>query len=192
MNHSLVLKIALVLAVVLMIVVGCLARGESMPSFELSDYESALDKHRGHARGIESGLENFRESFADLTRGDLGERIEALYAEDLYFNDTIHTFHNRDQLRDYMIKTGRGLDESMVSIDQVIRDDMDVFVRWTMEFKTRVAGKKVHSKSIGMTQLRFNEEGQIVLHQDFWDSGNALFAHLPIVGFVVRSARNQM
>lgn len=192
MNYSLVLKIALALTVVLLIVVGCLARGESMPSFELSDYENALDKHRGHSQGIENGLENFRESFADLTRGDLGERIEALYAEELYFNDTIHTFHNRDELRDYMIKTGRGLDESMVKIDQVIRDDMDVFVRWTMEFKTRVAGKKVHSQSIGMTQLRFNEEGQIVLHQDFWDSGNALFAHLPIVGFAVRSARNQM
>ncbi|MEE4330540.1 MAG: nuclear transport factor 2 family protein [Wenzhouxiangella sp.] len=192
MNYSLVLKVSLAFTVVVLIVVGCLARGESMPSFELSDYENALDEHLGHTRGIERGLENFSASFSDLTREDLGERIESLYAENLYFNDTIHTFHNRDQLRDYMVKTGKGLDESVVKIDQVIRDDRDVFVRWTMEFKTRVAGKKVHSKSIGMTQLRFNEEGQIVLHQDFWDSGNALFAHLPIVGFVVRSARNQM
>jgi len=193
MNYSLVLKIALAVILVLLIVVGCLARGgSSMAGFEVSDYESALSAHQGNVEGIELGLESFSESYSDLTRDDLGQRIEALYAEELYFNDTIHTFRSRDELRDYMVKTGKGLDESIVEVHQVIRDGMDVFVRWTMDFKTSVAGKKIHSKSIGMTQLRFNEEGQIILHQDFWDSGGALYAHLPVVGFVVRSARNQM
>lgn len=163
-----------------------------MPAFELSDYENALDAHPGETQAIERGLENFSNSFSDLTREDLGEQIESLYAEDLYFNDTIHTFHSRDQLLDYMVKTGKGLDQSEVEIHQIVRDGSDVFVRWTMKFRTRVVGKKVHSESIGITQLRFDEQGRIVLHQDFWDSGSALYAHLPVVGFAVRSARSQM
>lgn len=192
MKIGLIIKIALVCLLVLAVVVGCLARGGSMPQFQVDDYESALNAHRGDVQNIERGLEKFSESFSDLTRDDLGERIESLYAEDLYFNDTIHTFHRRDELKDYMVQTGKGLEESTVEIRQIVRDGEDVFVRWTMDFRARVAGKAIHSESIGITQLRFNDEGRIVLHQDFWDSGGALYAHLPIVGFVVRSARNRM
>ena len=163
-----------------------------MPDFTVSDYESALNAHRGDVEGIEFGLESFRESYSDLTQADLGKRIENLYAERLYFNDTVHTFHTRDELRDYLVRTGEGLEESSVEIRQVVQDEEDVFVRWTMEFRTRVAGKKIHSHSIGITQLRFDEQGRIVFHQDFWDSGSALYAHLPFVGFAVRSARSRM
>lgn len=155
-------------------------------------YEQALQQFPGETGLIDVGLERFSTSFQDLTRDDLGELMAELYAEELFFNDTIHTFTRRQDLVDYMVQTGDNLNESTVEIKQVIRDGADVFVRWTMDFKVRAAGREIHSQSIGMTHLRFDDEGRVVLHQDFWDSGNALYAHLPIVGFMVRQAQRRM
>lgn len=163
-----------------------------MDDTTVDQYEQALERFPGDSGQIEQGLEHFAQAFADLTADDIAETFDSLYAESLYFNDTIHAFHTRADLVAYMSRIGSSLSESHVDIKQVMRDGNDVFVRWTMEFRTRAAGRDVHSHSIGMTHLRFDGEGRVVLHQDFWDSGNALYAHLPFVGFAVKRARNAM
>jgi hypothetical protein len=37
-----------------------------------------------------------------------------------------------------------------------------------------------------MTHLKFNREGRIVLHQDYWDSTAGFFEYVPILGPVIR------
>ena len=59
-----------------------------------------------------------------------------------------------------------------------------------MEFK--VKRKDIYSKSIGMTQLRFNQEGKIIFHQDFWDSTEGFYQHLPYVGYWIRKIRSKL
>lgn len=155
-------------------------------------YHQALEMLPGDSAGIDQGVSTFRQTYADLTRQDLAERIGQLYAEDIYFNDTVHIIRKRSDLVDYMARTGAKLQQNSVVVHRVIRDDADVYVRWEMTFVSRAAGKRVESHSIGMTHLRFNADGQIILHQDFWDSGSALYAHLPVVGFFVRRAQGAM
>jgi len=185
-------KSILVVAAAGLIAVGCLARGGTVDNFQEDAYEQALERFSGQTSAIDEGVASFSAGYGDLTHDELAARIRELYAPDLYFNDTIHTFNDRDALVDYLVRTGESLDESRVEVRQVIRDGADVFLRWSMEFRTRAAGKDIHSQSIGMTHLRFDEQGRVVLHQDFWDSGHALYAHLPIVGFFVRRAHNRL
>lgn len=192
MNSAAFLKTLTLMTVVGLIAVGCIARGDTMPNDEIVQYDQALLQFKGDAAGIDVGLDRFRESFADLASDEIGAFMTSLYAEDLYFNDTLHTFRRRQDLVDYMVRTGSSLSESKVEIKQVMSDGADVFVRWTMTFRTRALGRDINSESIGMTHLRFNADGEVVLHQDFWDSGHALYAHLPFVGFAVRRARDRM
>ncbi len=176
-----------------LLIAGCLARGGTMDeSTIIEDYEQALERFTGSGDRVDAGIERFIESYGDLTHPELAHRMREVYAEELFFNDTLHTFDNRDALVDYLARTGAGLDESRVEVKQVIRDGADAFVRWNMEFRTRTTGREIHSKSIGMTHLRFDDSGRIILHQDFWDSGHALYAHLPFVGFAVRQARKRL
>ncbi len=163
-----------------------------MSDSTIEPYDQALERFPGEVGGIEHGLAAFNEAFGNLADPRVGERMQALYAESMYFNDTLKTFEQRDDLVNYMEKTGANLDSSTVEIQQILRDGPDVFVRWTMEFQTRAAGRDIHSRSIGMTHLRFNEQGQVVLHQDFWDSGHGLYAHLPVVGFMVRRVHDRL
>lgn len=155
-------------------------------------YEQALEEFPGSDSAIEIGLQRFTAAFSDLTDPGLADKFRAAYADELFFNDTLHTFRRSEDLVAYMARTGENLSESRVEVRQVVTDGADVYVRWTMEFRTRAVGRDVNSRSIGMSHLRFDESGQVVLHQDFWDSGHALYAHLPLVGFAVRRARRAL
>jgi len=156
------------------------------------DYQRALRAHPGSERGIEAGLEEFAAVYGELTHPEIGRRVARLYADAMYFNDSLKTFQSRQQLVDYMQATARMLDESTVEIDQVLRDGSDVFVRWTMTFASSAMGRKISSESIGMTHLRFNPEGRIVLHQDFWDSAAGLYRNLPVIGYALKKVDQNM
>ncbi len=176
----------------MMLLSGCSGRGGATALVDVAAYDRAMQDHPGSTLAIEDGLARFQATFDDLTAPDIADRFRDTYAEELFFDDTLHTIEQREALADYMGRTGSGLKESKVEVHQVLRDGADVFVRWSMEFRTRAAGRNIHSHSIGMTHLRFDETGRVVLHQDFWDSGHALYAHLPFVGFAVRRARSAM
>ncbi len=158
----------------------------------IDPYEQAMRDFPGAETAIDIGVQRFKSTYADLTDPGLADMIRETYADQLFFNDTLHTFRSRHDLVAYMGRTGAGLHQSEVKVHQVLRDGADVYVRWTMEFKTRAVGRDIHSRSIGMSHLRFDEEGRVVLHQDFWDSGHGLYAHLPFVGFAVRRARRAL
>lgn len=190
-KHSFFMRFFTV-ALIMTAATACAGSGPMMDEQTVSSYHDALERLPGDASAIEDGVANFQQTYGDLTRDNLAERVAELYAEDLYFNDTVHIIRDRETLVDYMARTGQNLDQNRVSVHKVIRDGADVYVRWEMTFVTRAVGKKIESHSIGMTHLRFNAEGRIILHQDFWDSGSALYAHLPVVGFFVRRAQGAM
>jgi hypothetical protein len=179
-------------AAIVIVGTACSSNGATMDEATVRAYHDALERHPGAASGVDEGVATFRRTYGDLAEENFAERVAELYAEELYFNDTIHIIRDRDELVEYMRKTGAGLESSSVEIERVIRDGEDVYVRWTMHFVTRAAGKRIDSHSIGISQLRFNDQGKIVFHQDFWDSASALYQHLPVVGFFVRRARGAM
>ena len=159
---------------------------------DMPSYQDALRQHPGSSAAVEAGLASFRDVFADLTRPDTGERMAALYADEVFFNDTLITLTSGREVADYMGATGEKLDTSRVVVDQTLRDGVDVYVRWRMDFATSAFGMKIDSKSIGMTHLRFDDDGRVVLHQDFWDAAGGLYEHLPLIGAVVRTAKKMM
>ncbi len=156
------------------------------------EYLKAVESRHGSTSNLEAGVEKFGMSFADLTHEEIDSKMAELYAESLYFNDTIHTFTRREDLVQYFRRTGEGLTSSRVEVHDVVENGPDVYVRWLMEIEFRALGRDIKSSSIGMTHLRFNEDGQVILHQDFWDGANALYAHIPIVGFAIRRVQNRL
>jgi len=67
----------------------------------------------------------------------------------------------------------------------------DVYLVWSMQSQFTPVRKTVISDSIGITHLRFNSQGQVIMHQDFWDTGQGFYQHLPVLGRVIRSINNR-
>lgn len=135
---------------------------------------------------------NFGEIFANLQTAELPRLIDEIYAANFYFNDTFRTFRDRKLLTAYLQETGETVDKLNVEINDIARSGNDVYVRWSMHMQFSVLGKTINSDSIGMTHLRFNEVGKIILHQDFWDGADAFYQHLPVIGMGIRQVRRQL
>ncbi|PKL94920.1 MAG: hypothetical protein CVV18_07395 [Gammaproteobacteria bacterium HGW-Gammaproteobacteria-8] len=157
----------------------------AVPKSYVESYREALRTQPGSELAIDLGVERFRQAFSDLSSTATRDRFLALYAERMYFHDTLKHFERREMLADYMGAMAKTIEASEVEIDQVIRDRADVYLRWTMRFEIRAVGRPLMSDTIGMTHVRFNEQGEVVLHQDFWDPASGLYRQLPVIGWVL-------
>ncbi len=162
------------------------------PRMNAERYQAALEKFPGSSAEIDRGLEHFTSVYRDLVRPDIDDQITELYSEEFYFDDTLKTFRHPEELARYMALTGSRLNSGKVEIQHVIRDDVDVYVRWHMQFESATMGRAIQSGSVGMTHLRFDESGRIVMHQDFWDSAEGLYRHLPLFGWLLKQVDRRM
>jgi len=68
--------------------------------------------------------------------------------------------------------------------DRMVDGDQ-AFITWVFEFGLK--GK--HYSVVGSTHLKFNDEGLVVLHRDYWDAAEELFQKLPVIGGLIRWLR---
>lgn len=112
----------------------------------------------------------------------LSDRITEIYAEKLYFNDTIVTLHERRDLANYLKKTQQQLDSTTFEVLSIHDQGQDSLIRWVMQSRD--------IQSIGISHLRFNSDGKIILHQDYWDSMQGFYQHLPLIGGILQWIKN--
>ena len=156
------------------------------------DYLQALDAvRRRHGSPLATGsaaeseaLDRFRAFFATFAPDKVERLLDATYAEDVWFNDTLKTLRGRAALEAYFLKTMDHVDLFQTEVNDVARSGGNFYVRWTMDI--RFKGAKEPVRTIGVSLLRFDREGRAVFHQDFWDSGAGFYEHLPVLGGVMR------
>ena len=149
-------------------------------------------KRYPESKKVENVGEIFLQLFGDFKKGATEEIIRKTYADEFYFNDTFRVLNNIDELVPYMIETAAMVEITTVELLDTSFNGKDYYLRWVMEMKFDVKNKDIYSKSIGMTQLRFNENSKIIFHQDYWDSVDGFYQHLPYLGYFVRKVRNQL
>ena len=146
----------------------------------------------GDTLKVEDVKNTFLKLFRDLKVGANEKVIREIYAENIFFNDTFRTIYNIDELINYMVHTAEMVKSTTVEILDTAYSGTDYYVRWVMVMEFEAKNKDIYSKSIGMTQLRFNSEGKITFHQDFWDNTEGFFQHLPYIGYFIRKVRNKL
>ena len=182
---------ALATLLCLVLLSGCSGR-ERAPDYA-HDYLEALARFPAVTPDApEAAIERFVSVFTHMTDDDVGERARSTYADALFFNDTLHQATERDALVAYLQATGEKVDDIEVDILGWTLDDGDVYLRWTMRTRFSVSGRDVDALTIGMTHLRFNEAGEVVIQQDFWDSTEGFYRHLPVVGGLIHWIRGRM
>ncbi len=134
----------------------------------------------------------FGSLWGDLDGGNIDRIIDRVYAGDVWFNDTVKTVTGLGALREYLHDTADRVDSCRVVIDEVAQSGVNYYVRWRMEVIPHGAKPEQAWTSIGVTHLRFDAEGRVILHQDYWDSASGLYEHLPSVGWIIRNIKARL
>jgi hypothetical protein len=183
-------RLLLPLLLCLLALAGCAHRP---PQDFAAQYLAALERFPASTTAdLDTAMPRFVEVFTHMTAADIRQRVANAYAPDLFFNDTLYTATHRDALADHLASTGNAMDAMQVEILGWTAEDGEVYVRWLMHTQFSMAGRDVDTRTTGMTHLRFNDAGQVVLHQDFWDSSQGFFEHIPVLGAMIRWVRGQL
>lgn len=163
----------------------------------VSAYHEQLNKASNAGTVPEADEAAALKRFQDfLTRIDdeafIREHALKVYAKDAWLDDTLVVHQGATAIRDYFLETAATVTSCEVKIDDVSKSGENHYVRWTMVFSAPAmsGGSPVHS--VGISQVRFDREGKVVFHQDFWDSGQNFYAHLPVASGVVGYIQNRL
>lgn len=175
----------------ILLINSCATYENTMYNKRVNDFlEVSLDTPISSS--VENPEQKFLKLFGDFKQGAKSDIIRDLYAEKFYFNDTFKTFTNINDLVAYMHETADNVTVTTVEILDISKSESDYYLRWVMHMKFTAKGRAVDSKSVGMTQIRFNDQGKVILHQDYWDGAEGFYEHLPLVGYIVRKIKSSL
>lgn len=117
------------------------------------------------------------------------ENTAKVYAADAYLNDTLVTHNGPGEIMAYFLSTADTMTSYQVTIDDTASNGAEHYVRWTMVFSAPKLNGGKPVESVGMSHVRINPEGQVVMHQDFWDSGTNIYGQIPALGGIVETIR---
>jgi hypothetical protein len=182
-------KTASILLFGALLLTGCSQTRE--PSYA-DAYRDALPRYQGTSDVTEAMTERFVTFFSheQAADGDTPDPAE-LYGEPLYFSDTLLTTENREAALAHL----RRMHDSTESLDVTVLDQLidgqDAYLIWQMTAVFTPVSGAVTSNSIGVTHLRFDADGRIILQQDFWDSAAGLYQHVPVLGSLIGTVQSR-
>ena len=153
--------------------------------------EAALAPEPG-SPGETEALERIKGYFGRMSPETVASMTTQVYAEDAWFNDTLKTLTGASEIQEYFTATLARSPDIQVEFVDVSRSGSEWYLRWQMTFSSPSLKDGEPLESIGMSHMRLNREGKILLHQDYWDSGSGLYAHLPVIGWSIGKVREQL
>lgn len=137
-------------------------------------------------------IKRFSDFFAVLTEDKVRQQVRNVYAKEFYFNDTLKEIRDIDTLERYLIHTAQKVESCTVDLLDVSVNHGEYYFRWLMHIKFKEFKKGQIQTSNGMTHIRFNKEGKIIFHQDYWDAASHLFEKVPFVGWMIRKIKKRL
>ena len=120
------------------------------------------------------------------------ERIagfDGFYAENAYFKDPFNEVRRLDDIKEIFSRMFRKVADPRFLVKEHVGDMHGMFLIWDMSFRMKSWRPRESQFIHGVSHLRFGVEGKVVYHRDYWDTGEELYAKLPLLGAGVRLMR---
>jgi steroid Delta-isomerase len=126
--------------------------------------------------------------FETITEESL-DKLADLYGADSYFKDPFNEVQGRVKIRGIFAAMFEQVTEPRFKVIETVQNQTekgDAFLVW--DFSFRFKHFKVGDVQVirGTSHLRFDSEGKIVFHRDYWDAAEELYEKIPLLGILMR------
>lgn len=165
--------------------VGCAARAEE-PVEQATQPVMKNEEFKGMTRS-----EKIRHVYNAVNKESMN-LLPEFYAADVTFEDPLGTIQGLDALTRYYTEMYKNVQEIRFDIsDEVAQGDQHV-IMWTLHMKVKGLNKGEEVTCKGNSFLRFNQEGLVVYHRDYFDMGEFIYQHVPVLRFFVRQVNKRL
>lgn len=136
-------------------------------------------------------MDKFLQMYRELNSDNL-HLLREVYSSDITFKDPAHEISGLDNLTEYF----SALYQNVRSIDfefrDVVQQGTTCYLQWNMTFRHKsLAGGKAIQVS-GTTYLKTDTNNMVCYHRDYFDLGEMLYEHLPLLGRILNSIKRRL
>ncbi len=125
--------------------------------------------------------------FEGLQPADLA-RLGDFYTADARFKDPFNDVSGLASVARIFGHMFEALGTPRFTVLRAIGGGPDVVLTWDFDFHLGRRPLRIH----GASHLGFDASGRIVLHRDYWDAAEELYAKLPLLGALMRALRRRL
>lgn len=121
--------------------------------------------------------------FENLKQSDLPV-LAQLYAREASFKDPFNEVQGLIEIEAIFAHMFEALDLPHFLVKERMAQGQQAFLTW--DFRFRFKGQPDWQTIHGATRLRFDAQGLITDHRDYWDAAEELYEKLPLLGSLMR------
>lgn len=138
---------------------------------------------------MNKAIENYIEFLDRASEGTIDE-LRNYCAADVHFRDPFNDVHSVDDFIAVMHDSYETLSDVRFDVLETFWSDTGAIIQWHFHFRMKPDAEL--ETVTGLSEIRANETGKIIAHIDYWDSGERIYARIPVLGFFVRLVRNRV
>lgn len=129
--------------------------------------------------------------FESLTPANVGE-LHTIYAPEARFADPFHTVQGIAAIEQVFRDMFTTLVHPRFVVTGAVQQGAQCVLLWEFHFRFRAFRTQVDQSLPGSSHLRFDAQGRITHHQDYWDAAHGLYQKMPLIGAVMRWLRRRV
>jgi len=123
------------------------------------------------------------ESVADFAR---------YYSDDGFFKDPFNEVRGVPAIQRIFTHMFSQVAEPRFEITERVVDGNAAMLVWELHYRVVIFGREQNQVIRGASHLKFDAEGKVYWHRDYWDAAEELYARLPVVGLLMRGLKKVM
>ena len=119
-------------------------------------------------------------------------RFPEFYSANAYFKDPFNEVRGLAPIQRIFTHMFTQVGEPRFVVTESIVAENGAILIWEFNFQLKLWGKRQTQIMRGVSHLRFDADGKVNFHRDYWDTGEELYMKLPAIGTLMRGLRRVM
>jgi steroid Delta-isomerase len=119
-------------------------------------------------------------------------RLGEFYSDDAWFKDPFNEVRGLPAIQLIFIHMFRQVEMPRFVITEHVVAQNGAMLAWEFHYLLRVLGRNRRQVVRGVSHLKFDSDGKVAYHRDYWDAAEELYMKLPLVGGLMRWLRARL
>ncbi len=124
--------------------------------------------------------------FYHLLTPEAVARMSDFYTQDAYFKDPFNEVNSLEDIQHIFHHMFVSLNDVKFNVTETIAQDSGVALVWDFTFRIKKYQPEIQQRIRGVSHIRFNSDGKVNYHRDYWDAAEELYEKLPLIGALMR------